>query len=494
MHTARTRTNPKQPLRSPAEAAIAKTFFLLSLGWVALLLVLAGINGWAAYTNTLSIVQHAAIDSFQKDTVYRFWATSHGGVYVPVTEDTPPNPYLAHIPERDITTPLGKKLTLVNPAYMTRQVHTLGLKKYGLRGHITSLKPIRPENEPDRWEREALEAFDKGAKEACEIIPLSGRPYLRYMRPFITEQGCLKCHASQGYKLGDIRGGVSVSVPWWPSRDKLVSQLMLLAGAYGLICFVGLWGLKSGYHRTMSLLRKQRQIEQDLRNKNEELGGFNRMVSHDLKSPLVTIRTFLGFLERDIAAGETSRVETSLQHMRLASEKMNSLVSELLALSRVEQAGKPSVETPLQELVREAAGLVAGQIEKRGVRVQVSPEPVLLYGDRARLVTVFQNLIDNAVKYMGDQDDPCIEIGAETETGGAVVFVRDNGMGIQSQHINSIFSLFNKINEESEGLGIGLAMVQRIIEMQGGSIWVESGGLGKGSCFRFRLPKKEVQG
>ena len=86
---------------------------------------------------------------YNKDLVYRRWAASHGGVYVPMTEDTPPNPYLSHIKERDIVTPSGKKLTLMNPAYMTRQVIERGIEQYGLRGHITSLNPIRPENAPD---------------------------------------------------------------------------------------------------------------------------------------------------------------------------------------------------------------------------------------------------------------------------------------------------------------------------------------------------------
>ncbi len=100
--------------------------------------------------------------TFKKDLVYRRWASSHGGVYVPVTKETPPNPYLSHIAERDITTLSGKKLTLVNPAYMTRQVHELGNEQYGVRGHITSLNPLRPENAPDKWEIGALQAFASG--------------------------------------------------------------------------------------------------------------------------------------------------------------------------------------------------------------------------------------------------------------------------------------------------------------------------------------------
>jgi len=151
--------------------------------------------------------------SFQKDLVYRRWAAGHGGLYVPVTEKTPPSPYLKHIPERDITTPSGIPLTLMNPAYMTRQVHKMGAEQYGLRGHITSLNPINPDNGPNQWEIKALNAFERGAKEFSSVERLEDGSYMRLMHPLVTQQACLKCHAEQGYKLGDLRGGISVSVP-----------------------------------------------------------------------------------------------------------------------------------------------------------------------------------------------------------------------------------------------------------------------------------------
>ncbi len=167
--------------------------------------------------------------TFNKDLVYRRWATMHGGVYVPITEHTPPNPYLKHIPERNITTPAGKKLTLVNPAYMTRQVHELAKSQYGTKGHITSLDPIRPENKPDEWESNALKLFEKGFNDFSEVRNISGEQYLSVMFPMITEEKCLKCHAQQGYKLGDIRGGISTSVPLTPYLESArESQIVLL--------------------------------------------------------------------------------------------------------------------------------------------------------------------------------------------------------------------------------------------------------------------------
>ena len=206
-----------------------------------------------------------ALASFNKDLVYRRWAADHGGVYVTVTEDTPPNPYLNHIPERDITTASGRSLTLVNPAYMTRQVHELGREQYGLRGHITSLKPTRPETAPDPWEIEALKTFEQGKTEVTDMPMIEGRPYLRFMRPFFTEKGCLKCHARQGYKEGDIRGGISVSVLMEPYQAAARSQTISLATGHGFVWLMGLVAIFLGMNRIGLRIREKEhaQTERD---------------------------------------------------------------------------------------------------------------------------------------------------------------------------------------------------------------------------------------
>jgi signal transduction histidine kinase len=491
-------TDPSIQTSAGEHAAIARVFRVASVVWVVLIVALAAVSCWSAYITKITIVKNSAVDSFQKDTVYRHWATLHGGVYVPVTAETPPNPYLAHVPERDISTPSGKKLTLVNPAYMTRQVHTLGAEqRYGLKGHITSLNPIREGNEPDEWERHALLSFEQGSREVFELSSMDGQPYFRFMRPFITEEGCLKCHAAQGYREGDIRGGISVSVPWKPVRAALVANCIVICAAFALTGFLGLAGLRISRRRISVHVARRIQSEQSLREKNDELVGLNRMVSHDLRSPLITIQAYAGYLEKDIAAGDADRIRQNLHFIRNAADSMSGLIEELLWLSRLENEKHPYVETSLQELAGEALELTAGRIAQRGVRVEVSDTPVCLYGDRLWLVRVFQNLIDNAVKFMGEQPDPRITIGAELEAEGVLVSVCDNGVGIDVQAQEKIFEAFNKLDVSAEGSGLGLALVKRIIEMHGGKVRVESDGLGKGACFRFTLPGKNdgnVQG
>lgn len=192
-------------------------------------------NSYNVYRQYMELAQKEADAVFNKDLAYRFWATSHGGVYVPVDEKTPPNPFLSHIPDRDITTPSGKKLTLMNPAYILRQTMDQFEALYGIRGHITSLKYFRPETAPDAWEKVQLEKFEHGLKVAKEPAIINGKEFLRYMKPLMVNEGCLKCHRAQGYKIGDIRGGVSVSVPLQPYKELAFATVSKIIAAHLLI-------------------------------------------------------------------------------------------------------------------------------------------------------------------------------------------------------------------------------------------------------------------
>jgi len=212
-----------------------------------------------------------AKNSFEKDLVYRRWAAVHGGVYVPVTAGTPPSPYLADIGERDISTPSGRTLTLVNPAYMTRQVHEMGVAQYGLRGHITSLTPIRPANAADEWEASQLRAFEQGVKEVCAIAQIDNQNYMRFMRPLITEQSCLKCHAEQGYKVGDLRGGISVSVPMTPIQVVGRGHTLRHIGGLFILWLLGFAGIILGGQRFKQRIRERIYAENELKKAYNEL-------------------------------------------------------------------------------------------------------------------------------------------------------------------------------------------------------------------------------
>ncbi len=226
----------------------------------------------------------------------------------------------------------------------------------------------------------------------------------------------------------------------------------------------------------------------DLEAKNAEMERFSYTVSHDFKSPLITIQGFLGLLKKDIAAGDTERAEKDMATIYSAVEKMYGLLQNLLELSRAGRLiGQPE-DVSMYEVAGEAVELVFGQIEARGVKVRISSQLPVVSGDGSRLRQVLQNLIENSIKFMGDQADPRIEIGVEDDGDEAVFFVRDNGVGIEPENHDGLFGLFNKLDEKAEGSGIGLALVQRIVIVHRGRIWVESEGVGKGTTFRFTLP------
>lgn len=163
---------------------------------------------------------------FQSAVEARRWNASHGGVYVPITAKPPPNPYLLD-PQRDVATKDGLKLTKINPAYMTRLISEQMARGRGIKMHITSLKPISPLNVPDKWEARALGEFEAGVKEAFVLVD-EKETVFRYMAPLITERSCLKCHAAQGYKEGDIRGGISIDMPYSPFLDIIQAHKLEL--------------------------------------------------------------------------------------------------------------------------------------------------------------------------------------------------------------------------------------------------------------------------
>jgi len=220
---------------------------------------------------TLELTSIQADITLAKDILYRRWNSMHGGVYVPITKETQPNPYLFDIPDRDITTLSGKSFTLINPAYMTRQVHGLIGGDYNVRGHITSLNPIRPENVPDPWEAKALRTFEQGKTKVSSISKIEGKEYFRSMNPFITEKQCLKCHAKQGYREGDIRGGISVSIPMEPFRVIENRNILTFSVVHALLWVAGLVGIVLSRQRIRLSELDRMQAEEALRKEKDKV-------------------------------------------------------------------------------------------------------------------------------------------------------------------------------------------------------------------------------
>lgn len=236
-------------------------------------------------------------------------------------------------------------------------------------------------------------------------------------------------------------------------------------------------------------ITERKRVAEELNRKNIEIEQFIYTVSHDLRSPLVTVKTFLGYLGQDISTGDSERIAKDMEYIHTAADRMEALLNELLDMSRVGRATTPHEAVTFQKLTAEALDAVAGQISTGKVEVRVGAANPTLCGDRRRLLQIWQNLLDNALKYMGDQASPRIEIGVEQQHGETVFFVRDNGIGIAPEYQEKIFGIFEKLDRRIGGVGMGLTMVKRIVEMYGGHIQVVSAGDGTGSCFRFTLPE-----
>lgn len=239
--------------------------------------------------------------------------------------------------------------------------------------------------------------------------------------------------------------------------------------------------------------RKRAEAEREilirqLEDKNRELEDYSYSVSHDLKSPLITIKGFLGRIRADAERGGIKEVGSDIDRVFRAVDKMKELLDGLLRLSRVGRVSAAPEAVPLADVVAEAVETVSGRIIERKTRIEIAPDLPVVYADRSGLQQVLVNLIENAVKFTRGQPEPKVSIGCECANGEAVCWVADNGVGIAPQYHERIFRLFEKLEAGGEGTGVGLAIVKRIVETQGGRIWVESEGEGKGSVFRFAIP------
>ena len=227
--------------------------------------------------------------------------------------------------------------------------------------------------------------------------------------------------------------------------------------------------------------------------KNTEMEAFTRTVAHDLKTPLFTIEGFISLLSRDLKREKIADLTDYVERIQKAARQMGRLLDTLLELSHSGRIVDEPQQVSMGELAREAVDMTAGMIADKGVCVVVAPDLPEAKGDPNRLLQVYQNLITNAVKFADSEaSESQIEVGfrvegSESDPSRVVYYVRDDGVGIDKHDQEKIFGLFDRLRPESEGSGIGLALVQRIVDAHGGRIWVESEGLGKGSTFFFTL-------
>ncbi len=455
--------------------------------WTLLLATLFVIQAHTHHRHVRDMMLEAARAYFDLIVVTREWNARHGGVYVFVDEDTVPNPYLP--PEgRSLETAAGQPLARINPAFMTRQISELAVREDHPRLHITSLTPLRPQNAPSDWEKKALTRFENGTREVAELDTVASPPQFLYMAPLFVTEPCLPCHAKQGYKLGDVRGGISVSLP---AGRYLATQGSSL-GEAGLL-FAVIWAvgaLAIGYGAA-AILRGRRRAEAASQAKS----AFLSILSHELRTPLNGV---LGMLDLTLGTKLSPEQRSYLEDARKSGLALNDQVRELLELSGL-TSGLEGREvalfdpaTFLQDVLKPAEA----QAQRKGLCLtyQARPDlPCLLRGDGARFARVVEILVGNAIKFT-TSGQVAVTLSATTPHKGRLFLVAgivDSGPGIEPERLPHLFEPFaekdNVLIRSQGGLGVGLAIARSHTAILGGNLGATSLP-GHGTTFTLSAP------
>lgn len=466
----------------------------LGLLWLLFLFVLAIWSVRSERVHVESMAEREARAFFQQIVITRSWNAAHGGVYVLATEDSPPNIHLKEN-ERTVVTEDGLTLAKINPAYMTRQLSSVARNERDIRFHITSLDPVRPQNEADPWESAALQSFDKGVKDQFSLVDTSNGQFFRYMAPLYAQKECMRCHAAFGHEGKKILGGVSVTFPAKPfnrARKDAIAQNHLAFTLIFLVGFVGICG--STY-----LVQKKRE-EAELANRTKSV--FLANMSHDMRTPLNGIMGLTELMQRKGLPRDLDRCAEMVRH---SAWTLLEIVTDITDFSRLESGRLELFEKPfnVRDLLEDALAIFQFETSNKGLSLQGSmgdDVPELLKGDAFRLKQVLTNLIGNAVKFTSkgyvkvriNLDETTPIAATETESGKVKLWieVEDSGIGIPQEEQENIFDSFRQVDnsyaKKHEGSGLGLAICYQLVSMMGGSISVKSAE-GEGSTFSFNI-------
>lgn len=466
-------------------------FIIISaLSWLIIVFISYQRNIQEIDNYVFNLALNEARTNFERDVIYRRWVTLEGGVYVPVSEYTQPNPYL-NVPNRDVQTTDGQKLTLVNPAYMTRMVYELGLKDQRTKGHITSLNPIRPANKADAWESKALNLFEDGIKEFYEIDTAKGLSTFRYMAPFVTEKACLKCHAEQGYKEGDIRGGISISVPFdnysasaaGHKKGELIYHLIL--GLVGLTVLL-IFNKYSGEIKSKQILYESLKKEKEL---NELKSRFITTASHEFRTPLTIIQSYTELMLLQIPEDNKEKFKRYTSVILNSVSSMTGMIEELLMASRAEEKKITFNPEPI-DLFKFLNDFLERSIldknKNHNIELNYLCETKIFNLDPKHLNTIFLNLISNAQKYSAAENKILLTVNCDSKY--LNINVADKGIGIPGKDIPFVFERFHRAANcgSVQGTGLGLSIVKYLVELHNGDVSVES-ELNKGTVFKIRI-------
>jgi signal transduction histidine kinase len=385
-----------------------------------------------------------------------------------------------------------------------RQVYEIAAERGGVQGHITSLRPLRPENRPDAWERSALERLERGEEQVDSVVTFRGEPYLRHMRPYLMEAACLKCHAAQGYEIGDVRGGITISVPLAPYQAIQQRQALPLGAAHLGLWLLGAIGIiavdRRVRQRTMEREREEqerRSLEQQLHHARriDSVGRLTGGIAHDLNNLLAPILGFSSIVLEEMAPRDPLR--SDVEEIRRAAERARDLTHRLLAFSRKQELKVEPLDVgDLVAGMRKMLASVLGEDVRLLVELPAGLPPVR--ADRAQLELVLLNLAINARDAMPHGGALSIAAGEQrlAEPSKALdlppghfvaVTVADTGTGMDEETLERVFEPFFTTKAPGKGTGLGLPSVHGIVKQHGGALEVTSEP-GRGTAVRLLFP------
>lgn len=512
------------------------------------LLLVLGLMSWSLLKKheqmATAQVEMQAKALFQQVVLTRRWVAEHGGVFVEKLPWVEANPYLRNSTIVDVA---GRRYVKENPAMVTKQLSRYAEREQLYVFHITSLKMLNPENAPDEFEIRALRSFDaKTSSEASSVEQLGASSYYRYIAPLFVEQSCLECHGKQGYKVGDVRGAISVSIPMDHVRTMIDAERRYLIAGMSVISLILIAGLFLATRRIvitpirkiqgqmarfsasglpdMPLLETGDEIEdlskqfrdmardiheyhtclqqkisvatRELADRNEALvrsteakSDFIAKTSHELRTPLTAIKGAMDYLSVKLAQrGEgDGDLIVFFEMIKKNAERLIRLVNNILDYERI---GLGTFEMHFKDvdLRDEFHEVVAGFIPLAGqknVAIDAKTERVKAFVDEDRIKQVLTNLLSNALNFSGESSR--IDVVLESRGDQVYAAVEDRGSGVPESEREMIFKQFYT-RDVKDGTGLGLAICKGIIEAHGGAIGVET-GKGGGSRFWFTIPK-----
>ncbi|MBV6475504.1 MAG: DUF3365 domain-containing protein [Rhodocyclaceae bacterium] len=483
------------------ERSLSRDYYLTLAAWCALI---AGSFSWYYWQENKGVADTVAKEAraiLDRDNAYRHWLVEQGGVYVRPTEKLPGDPYLAH-PQRDVVTKDGLRLTLLNPAFVLREVQLRQADPKRGRSRVVSLTPLNPDNAADAWESRELDHL-AGGFDRFEIVQTAEGEELRALRPFFASPPCLSCHAA--FRDNQLAGAITTRVPLAPYRETSRKALGAVALGHGVIWIAGVAGIGLSHRRrrqhaadqrawTRSVESMNAELEQRVAMRTEELTralreleSFSYSVSHDLRAPLRALNGYARLLDESLGGRLDDEQRNMLERIARNAEKMGQLIDDILEYARAGREPLKRSAVDLDALAREIAREQAEHYP--AARIEIAPLPPV-QGDAVMLRQVFANLVANALKFSARREQPLVEVGGHVENGFVHCFVRDNGAGFDMAYADKLFNLFQRLHREAEfpGTGVGLAIVKRIVERHGGSIRVEAAP-DAGATFRFSLPR-----